>query len=156
MTSLVRTYRLRLDQALRDLGRDEEAAGRYDCQPCGAVRVFAALMVDVRDREEFGGASFVCETCASDLIRQETAEAEELERQRLAALGKVDEETMNGLRAARNQRLGPTDWIEASAAKERVGPERTAALLAYRAACHHVVDHARDTGEALPFPDPPE
>ena len=155
MTPIVRRHRIRLDEALRDLGRDAEAAERFDCR-CGRLGLPAGLFVDVRDRDEFGDAGFVCDGCASDLMRREVAEAEEAERQRLAAAGQLDEETMNGLRAGRNQRLGPTDFIEASAAKERVGPERTAALLAFRAACHHVVDHARETGEILPFPDPPE
>lgn len=156
MTPLVRRHRIRLDEALRDLGRAAEAGERFDCACCGSPAIPAGLLVDVRDREDDFGAQFVCVPCAADLIRRETAEFEALERDRLAAEGKVDEETLNGLRAMRDARLLRSDWTESTRSRDRIGEARAAAWDAYRLAVHAVVDTARDTGVVEDFPDPPE
>ena len=147
-------YRITLADALTQLGREEEAARSYHCE-CGA-RHPATAFVDVRDRPDLFRTPFVCVDCQAILDRQLIYESEQAAAAAAAALGLVDGEVLNGLLAGRKWRLRETDWIEASAAQARIGPERTAALMAYREACHAVVDQYRATGEALPFPDAPE
>lgn len=150
----VTIYRVSLAQALTDLGRLDEAAGSYACE-CGGLTP-AADLIDVRDRPDLFKAQFICPACREVLNRQETYEREQAEKATAALEGQVDDETLNWLKAERKWRLTDTDWVEATAARERIGPERTAALEAYRTACHAVIEHYRATAEVVAFPEAPE
>lgn len=150
----VTPIRITLADALTQLGRVEEAAASYGCE-CSLVAP-ASDFVDVRDRPDLFRSPFVCGACLPVLQRQLVYEAEQEAAATAAALGLVDLEVLNGLKAGRKWRLRDTDWIEATAAQARVGPDRTAALLAYRDACHAVVDAYQNTGQATAFPEAPE
>jgi hypothetical protein len=150
----VTPIRITLADALTQLGRLDEAAASYTCE-CSLVAA-AADMVDVRDRPDLFRTPFVCQACLPVLHRQLVYESEQAAAATAAALGLVDGEVLNGLRAGRKWRLRDTDWIEASAARERVGAARSAALDAYRAACHAVVETYQTTGQLTDFPDAPE
>lgn len=148
-------YRISLEQHLIDQGQVEEAAGEYRCG-CGRI-VAAAGFRDVRDvSDQFGDKPFVCDTCASDLIRREMAEHEEACRLAQEAAGALDEELLNGLRADRDLALARSDWTQLADNRDRLGADLTAAWDAYRASVRAWFGAARDEGVIADFPSAPD
>lgn len=151
----LKPYRVDLASVLRDQGREAEADGIYGCPCCGKSEP-AALFKDVRDRDDFGGAQFVCLTCASDLERCELVAWEEAVRAHMAAEGQLDDETLNGLRAQRDRLLRTTDHTQLADYREQMGEEAYQAVTSYRAAVRAWFQAARDTGVIGELPVAPD
>lgn len=148
-------YRPSLAMVLTALGREAEAAGAYTCG-CGR-HVMAAGFYDVRDQpDSFGGQPFVCQTCASDLMRREDAAHAEAVRLAKEAVGVLDDERLNDLRAQRETALARSDWTQLADNRDRIGPVMSARWDEYRAAWRAWFSTARDTGVIGPTPDLPK
>lgn len=127
---------------------------RYGCE-CGKA-VHVSQFIDVRDRPDLFTQAFVCEVCASDLMRREKIEAEQKAERDLIAAGRLPEEHLNTLRASRDMCLQRSDWTQLQDNRERIGPEASARWDAYRAACREWFASARDTGTVGDLPATPE
>ncbi len=147
-------YRMTLASYLTDAGRLQEASSDFSCR-CGR-QVMASGFFDVRDRSDFGGASWVCQTCASDLMRREAAAHEEACRIAREQAGQLGEERLNDLRAQREIALVRSDWTQLADNRTRIGATASAAWDAYRQAVRDWFAVARDTGTVGDFPAAPE
>lgn len=147
-------YRMTLAAYLTADGRLQEAASVFSCR-C-TRQVMASGFFDVRDQDGFGGAPWVCQTCASDLMRREAAAHEEACRIFREQAGQLDEERLNDLRAQREIALVRSDWTQLADNRARIGETASAAWDAYRQAVRDWFAVARDTGTVGDFPAAPE
>lgn len=155
MTEPVKPFRIDLASWLVAEGRAGEADTIYR-DSCGK-EAHASLFRDVRDRPDlFPDRPFVCATCASDLERQELVAYEAALRAHLAAQGQLDDETLNTLRARRDQFLRASDWTQLTDNRDRLGPDVAAAWDAARMAARTWFSTARDTGQIGVFPGAPD
>lgn len=124
---------------------------------CRCLRISAASgFFRVDDYPDlFGGAVWVCQTCASDLQRREDAEYCRALQEYENNQGRLDEEQLNTLRAARDLALSKSDYTQLLDNRTAMGEEMSLAWDQYRAAVRAWFVTARDSGVVAPFPDVP-
>lgn len=124
---------------------------------CGCGRILTADgFVRIDDRPDlFGNRVWACHTCASDLQRREDAEyaraLEEYENNQ----GRLTDDQLNTLRAARDLALSKSDYTQLLDNRTDMGEEMSLAWDNYRAAVRAWFVTARDSGVVAPFPDVP-
>lgn len=155
MIAPVKPFRPTLALWLSAEGRLGEALKERTCacgRSCFPERVFR-----VDDRPDlFPDQVWVCETCASDLMRREEADYEVALREYENAQGRFDEEQLNEFRAKRDSALTRSDWVELPSNIRRLGPELAAQWDQYREDVRAWFSNIRDEGEIKPFPSAPE
>lgn len=124
---------------------------------CRCFRISTASgFFRVDDRPDlFERAVWVCQTCASDLQRREEAEYNRALQEYENNQGRLDEDQLNTLRAARDLALSKSDYTQLLDNRTAMGEETSLAWDNYRAAVRAWFVTARDSGVVAPFPDVP-
>lgn len=154
MTAPTKPFRPTLDMWFCAEGDMPSTLKDYQCR-CSRV-LAASGFFRVDDRPDlFDGAVWVCQTCVSDLQRREEAEYCRALQEYENDNGRLDEDQLNTLRAARDLALSKSDYTQLMDNRASMGEEMSQAWDQYRADVRAWFVVARDTGMVAPFPDIP-